>query len=159
MGLQRGGHKLATEHHQQQMREWKEYRNKGGSVKKKKAQPWGRVLVPLQGIYITISLNYSVGTKASTHVDDGNFRLSTRCLEHHSLTYRQPVRKKSQYPAALTSNFSYKNFSLKTIREFWVFERDPPILLVWLCKKSFSSPKSFVLVCLASLCIKHSDMC
>ena len=37
MGLQRVGHKLATEnHHQQQMREWREYRNKGGSVKKKK---------------------------------------------------------------------------------------------------------------------------
>ena len=83
-------------------------------------------------------------------MEDGDFRLSTRFLEHHSLTTNLS-EKKSQYPAALTSNFSYKNFSRKTIREFWVFEHDPPILLVWLCNKSFSSPKSFILVCLASL--------
>ena len=31
-------------------------------------QPWGRVLVPLQGIYITIPLSSSAGTKASTQV-------------------------------------------------------------------------------------------
>ena len=49
-------------------------------------QPWGRVLVPTQGIYITIPLSSYAGTKVSTQVKDGNFRLSTRFLEHHPET-------------------------------------------------------------------------
>ena len=45
-----------------------------------------------QGIYITISLSSSAGTKAPTQVKDGNFRLSIRFL---------------RFPVALTSNFTY----------------------------------------------------
>ena len=46
-------------------------------------QAWGRVLVPPQGIYITIPLSSSAGTKVPTQEEDGSFRLSTRFLEHH----------------------------------------------------------------------------
>ena len=42
----------------------------------------GPVLVPLQGLHIMISLSSSLGTEATTQVEDGNFRLSTRFLEH-----------------------------------------------------------------------------
>lgn len=38
--------------------------------------------VPSQGIGMTISLSSSAGIRASTQVEDGNFRLSTRFLEH-----------------------------------------------------------------------------
>ena len=58
-------------------------------------QPWARVLVPPQGIYITIPLSSSARTKASTQVEDGNFRLSPRFLEPHLLPHHQPVRRKS----------------------------------------------------------------
>ena len=56
------------------IRERRECRNEKGAIKKLQ----GRVLVPPQGKYTTISLSSSVGTKAPTQVEDGNLRLSTR---------------------------------------------------------------------------------
>ena len=44
--------------------------------------PWSRVLVPPQGIYMTTSLSSSARTKVLTQVEDGNFKLNTRFLEH-----------------------------------------------------------------------------
>ena len=58
---------------------WKQ----GRSSQKMIVQPCSRVLVPLQGMRIMISLSSFVGTEAATQVEDGNFRLSTRFLEHH----------------------------------------------------------------------------
>ena len=54
--------------------ERREYRNERGTIKKLQ----GRVLVPPQGIYTTISLSSSAGAKAPTQVEDSNLRLSTR---------------------------------------------------------------------------------
>ena len=117
------------------------------------AQLWVRDLVPPQRTYITIFLSSSVGTKAPTLVKDGNFRLSTRFLEHHPVTSPPTNQKKVIHPAALTPNFAHKNLSLKIIREFGSFELEPPVLLAWPCNKPFSAANSDGLICLASLCV------
>ena len=44
-------------------------------------QESGKVLAPPEGIYITVSLSFA-GTKAPIQVEDANFRLSPRFLEH-----------------------------------------------------------------------------
>ena len=72
-------------------------------------------------------MSSSAGTKASTQVEDVNFRLSTRFLEHRPVTSPLTNQRKVTHPVALTPNFAYKIFSPKTIREFRVFEHKPPI--------------------------------
>ena len=57
----------------------------------------------------------------------------------------------------LTPDFSYKNLPPKTIREFEVFEREPLVLLAQSCDKIFSASNSDILVCLASLFIRHMN--
>ena len=47
--------------------------------------------------------------------------------------------------------------SPKTIREFEVFEREPLVLLAQSCDKTFSASNSDILVCLASLFIRHMN--
>ena len=56
--------------------------------------PWGRVLVPPRGIHRTLSFSSSVGTKAPTQVEDGNFRPSTRFLGHRPVTSPPTNQKK-----------------------------------------------------------------
>ena len=74
-----------------------------------------RILVLQQGIYITISLHSSAGTKTLPRwKTDGNFRLSIRFLEHGLFTSQPTNQMKIIDPAAFTSNFAYKIFSLKT---------------------------------------------
>ena len=65
----------------------------------------------------------------------------TRFPEHCLVTSPPSNQKKVTHPAALTPNFAYKNFSLKTIREFGFFEYEPPIFLGWPCNKPFSAQK------------------
>ena len=120
-------------------------------------QRWGRVPVPPEGIYITISLSSSAATKASTHVEDGNFRLSPRLPEHSPATLPPTNQKKVTHPAAFTPKFAYKNFFPQTIGEFRVFKQEPPILLAWACNKTFSAPNSKVSVYLATLCVRHTN--
>ena len=122
-------------------------------------QPWGKVPVPPQEIYITIYLSSSAGTKVPTRVEDGNFRLRTIFLGHFFVTSPATNQKKATHPAALTPNFAYKNFSPKTIREFGVFECEPPILLAWPCNKIFSAPNSGISVCWVSLYFGHTNLC
>ena len=95
----------------------------GRSSQETIVQPWVRVLVPPQGIYITITLNSSAGNKTPTQVEDVNFRLSTRSLENHPVTsdWLPTNQKKVTHPATLTPNFAYEKFSPKTTREFGVF--------------------------------------
>ena len=112
-------------------------------------------------LHTSISLSSSAGTKGPTLVEDGNFKLNTvntRFLEHHPVTSPPANQKKVTHPAALTPNFAFRSFSLKTIREFRVFEHKTPILLAWPCNKPFSAPSSNVLVCLASLCVGHTNL-
>ena len=61
-------------------------------------------------------------------MEDGNLRLSTRFPEHHPLTSSQANQRKVTHP-----NYTYKNFSLKSIGEFGVWGYKPPIPLTWPC--------------------------
>ena len=140
-------------------------RNKGGHAETREEQSRNNSADLGQGlgsssrnIHNNISLNSSAGTKAPTQVEDGNFRLSTRVLEHHPVTSPPTNQKKFTHPAALTPNFAYKNFSPKTIREFGVFEHKPPVLLAWPCNKPFPVPNSETSVYLASLCLGHTNL-
>ena len=56
-----------------------------------------------------------LGTKATTQVDDSNFRQSTIFPEPHPVTSPPTNQKKVTHPAALIPNFAYKNFSLKAM--------------------------------------------
>ena len=70
------------------IRKGSDYRNKGEVI----AYPWHRTLVPLLYIFAISSkiynniLSSSAVTKALTQVEDHNFRLSTRFLEHCPVT-------------------------------------------------------------------------
>ena len=61
------------------------------------------------------------GTEATTQVENGDFRMSSRFLGHRPITSPPTNQKKVTYPVALPLNFAYKNFSLKTMGEFGVF--------------------------------------
>ena len=118
------------------------------------AQPWGKILVPPQGIYITITSSFSAGTNAPTQVKDGNFRLITRSLLPHC----QPIGRTSWTLQPSPQILPIKNVSLKTIKEFGSFEHEPPILLEWLFNKPFCAPNSDLWVCLASLYVGHIEL-
>ena len=42
--------------------------------------------------------------------------------------------------------------------EFRFFEHKPPMLLAWLCNKPFSALTSDISVCLASLCVRYTNL-
>ena len=120
-------------------------------------QPWGRTLVPLQGIYLTTLLIFSVGTKAPTQVEDGNFQFSTSFLEHRPVTSPSANEKKFTHPAALIPNFAYKIFCLKTIWEFGVSGYRSPVLFAWPHSKLFSALNCNIQICLASLRVRQMN--
>ena len=67
-----------------------------------------------------------MGPKAPTQVENGNFRLSTRFLEH---LLSPAIQNKVTHPAVFTPNLAYKNFSPKSIMKVGVFEQESPVLL------------------------------
>ena len=92
---------------------------------------WIRVLIPPQGINRTIwhiSLSSSTGTTVPTQVEDGNFRLSIRFLEHHPITSPPATQKEVTYPIALTPNFAFKNSSWKPLGSFSSFQFSHTVL-------------------------------
>ena len=91
-------------------------------------------------------------------MEDGNFRLSTRFLEHCPIISPPTNQKKVTHPAALTPNFAYKT-SPHNMGEFGFFEHKPPILFAWPCNKPFSAPNSYISVCLVSLWVQHRNFC
>jgi len=97
-------------------------------------------------------------TKGPTQVEDGNFRLSTRFLEHCSVTSPPINQKKVTHSVALTPNFTHKNFSPKTTGSsgFSTQATHSPCLVH---STSFSAPSSHISVCLTSLCIGHKNLC
>ena len=125
-------------------------------------QCWGRVLVPPQGTYITVSLSSSARTKAPTHVEGGNYMLrpqtgwnlkaddwdswSTTLLPHH-----QPIRRKSVTLQTSPQILPVKTSPWKSSGSSGDFEHKPPVLLAWLCNKPFSAPSSDV--CLYGLIV------
>ena len=86
-------------------------------------QWWGSVLVPPEGIYLTIwyiALSSSTGTKPPTQVEDGNFRLCTgtwtlgylkpegwwlRLLGHHPVASPPTNQRRVTHPADLLPKF------------------------------------------------------
>ena len=72
------------------IRERKKYRKKRRSSEETTGQLWGRVLIPPQGIYITISW-------VPTQVEDGNLRQSPRFLENTLVPHCQPIGRKSAH--------------------------------------------------------------
>ena len=109
-------------------------------------------------LHTSISLSSSAGTKGPTQVEDGKFRLSTRFLEHRPVTSPPTNQKKVTHPTALTPNVAFENSSLKAIEEFRFSEHQPPVLPAWPCSKPLSALNSDILVCLASLCVGHTNL-
>ena len=84
-------------------------------------QQWGRGPVPTPpGICVTLSLSSFSGTRAFSKAEAGNFRETTRFQEAMPCHLTTNHQQKVTHLAALTPNFAYKNFSLKTIRDFGV---------------------------------------
>ena len=69
--------------------------------------------------------------------------------------HHRPIRKQSEESHTSCSpsspNSAYKDFSWNTIREFGVFDQEPPFLLAWPCSKPFSASNVDPSVCLVSL--------
>ena len=93
---------------------------------------------------------------------DGNFRLSTRLLEHYPVTSPSTNQKKIIHPCRFYFKCSnvllQKIFFPQTIREFGISEHQPPTLLAWPYNKPFSAPNLDILVCMTSLCIGHMNL-
>ena len=83
-------------------REGRGCRDKGGVVKETTVQPWGRVLVPPQGIHITISLSCFADTKTPTRWK----KLIVCCLQACRLQTVRTRRLMMQIPNYLTTNQS-----------------------------------------------------
>ena len=98
----------------------RECRNKGGAVKKKYSRIGQGYVSSSRDIH-NVSLSSSAETKAGSQMEDGNFRLNARFLEHCPVTSSPTNQKRVTHSAALTPNFAYKNFSPRTIKEFRVF--------------------------------------
>ena len=69
-------------------------------------QPPDRVLFPTQRTMHNNVFEFFYKTGAPTQVEDGNFRLNTRFLEHSSVASppTNSLKKKKKSPAALTLN-------------------------------------------------------
>ena len=123
--------------------------------KKLQCNDKSRILVPApQGIYMTVSLSSSAGTKAPPLREKMTIPGWTQNSWNLSLSsHHQQITKESHtHSAALTPDFVYKNFSLKTIREFGFFEHELPLPFVWQCNKSLLQTLLFQFVwpCCAS---------
>ena len=83
---------------------------------------------------------------------------SARFPQHRPAASAPAHQKKGPHPAALTPNFTYKNFSGKTIKCLGGVECQPPILLAVPCSEPFSAPNADVLVWVASLCAGYTNV-
>ena len=76
-----------------------------------------------------------------SQMEDGNFRLSTRFLEHHPVTSPSINQKKVTHPTAITPNFALKNHSMKTIMEFSLLNMSCLYSLLSTCKIHFTTTR------------------
>jgi len=85
------------------IREGRGYRNRRNN--QRLVQPPDRVPVPIQkNMHNNVFEFYRTG--APIQVEDGNFRLNTRFLEHSSVAL-PPIIKKVTHPAVLTPNVAF----------------------------------------------------
>ena len=73
------------------------------------------------------------------------------------LPHHQPIMK-TTHPAAPAPDFAYKN-SPQITGEFRGVEPEPSTFLAWPDNKPFSAPNSDIFICLASLCVRHTNLC
>ena len=107
------------------------------------AGPWSRVPVPPQRMYITISLSFSIGTKAPTRMDNGNTSgWAQNSWNTTMLTHHQPIR--SHTPCSYHPKFCLWKLPWKP--EFTSFECSHPFSFLGPCNKPFSVPNSSVSV-------------
>ena len=74
----------------------------------------------------------------------------------HARTKDSNTKKHLQQPTVPLPYSAFKNALLKTFSEFGGHE--PLVLLAWPCNTSFSAPNSNISVCLASLCVRHTNL-
>ena len=77
------------------IREGREYRNRGETIKWWYSLQTGSWFLPKE-ICITMSFEFFYRTGAPTQVEDGNFRLNTRLLEHSSVASPPANQKKKK---------------------------------------------------------------
>ena len=91
------------------IREGRGYRNRRNN--QRLIQPPDRVLVPTQRNMHSNVFEFFYRTGAPNQVEDGNFRLNTRFLEHSSAasppTNQKKKKKQVTNPAALTPNVAF----------------------------------------------------
>ena len=100
----------------------------------------------LEGYIHNISLSSSTGIKAPTQIEDGNFRLSTRFLGHHSTALNQPFRKKKKKKKLHFLHLSLPKLPIKLSDSSELLSVSRLFLL--------GAANSNVSACLASLCIR-----
>ena len=109
----------------------------------------------MKEIYYLMIGSISPQTFWHLRTDDVN-PCDTALLPHH-----QPIRElctswsHTPWPSPLT--WPLKVLCRNPLRSWGLFGHEPPVLLAWPCSKPFSALNS-VSVCLASLCIRHSNL-
>ena len=91
-------------------------------------QPWVRVLVPPQGIYITIPLSSSVGTKTSTQVEDGKHKMPGT-LSCYLTTNQSEESLKQKIMKTLTPSPNDSPFTTFIVEQnfwSWFLDMSPP---------------------------------
>lgn len=92
-------------------------------------------------------------------MEDGSFRPRTRLLKHCTINLSTNQSEGSHTHCNSQPKFYLLKFiSPQTIGEFGFCKLEPPVLS-WPCNKPFSAPNSSGSVCLASLCVAHTDFC
>lgn len=89
----------------------------------------------------------------------GRHDLEDECSGAHGLQ-GSLGEKKGQNTIIFQLLFSITRSTLKIplVLEFGVWGHEPPVLLAGPCSKPFSAPDSNVLVCFASLCVRHTHL-
>ena len=98
-----------------------------------------------------------IGTNTLIQVKNSNFKLSTRLLEHHSVTFTNNQSRKSHTCSPHPKGnlplkmLPWKPCSLFLLSISYLFFVGP-------CSKLFCALNSNILVCLALLCIRHANL-
>lgn len=102
-------------------------------------QPWNRVLVPPRDI-CNDSFQFFCRTKAPTKVEDDNFRLSLRFLEHHPVTSSPTHQKKPGHSQSKEDSDSVPKWSTVINMTFLLLKNLNVEQNLWNCFWDMSPP-------------------